>query len=247
MSSLLKKRYRNALADIKLTQIKILIKRRYKMVTLAQKKYTKDDYEITNEYPKCGEELEGIERIRMMFIEVNGKIVAHCRDCACEIIHDRIMRDQKGELVRTVENMEKLFFSIERSHYVTYLAQYFRFIVHNCFKVFGEIWIDSEGIHNNLYVWKRCFKYIKDNKIIIMDDEDKKIYDNLPDEVTIYRGSVYEDGISWTLSKEKAEWFRDRFDEKDSKVFEKTIQKKDIIAYFNGRDEQEIIFLNGVT
>jgi hypothetical protein len=217
------------------------------MNTQVQNKFTKDDIVITDECPKCGEELEGIEQLRMMFIEVNGKIYSHCRDCGCEIIHDRIMRNEQGELVRTVENMEKLFFSIERSHYVTYLIDHFSFIIDNCPELIGEIWIDSEFTYQNLFFWKDVFKIIRDRNICIMDSEDMRVFQTLPNMVKIYRGSLYDKGFSWTLSKERAEWFRDRFDEKDSKVFEKTIQKKDIIAYFNGREEQEIIFLNDVT
>ena len=48
--------------------------------------------------------------------------------------------------------------------------------------------------------------------------------------------------MSWTLSKEKAEWFRDRYKGlRDCKLFEKRIKKDEVLAYINARGEEEII------
>jgi hypothetical protein len=46
--------------------------------------------------------------------------------------------------------------------------------------------------------------------------------------------------LSWTLDKNQAKWFANRF-EKDGVVLEKRISKKNIVAYFNGRNEEEVI------
>ena len=76
-----------------------------------------------------------------------------------------------------------------------------------------------------------------------------------PEKVGIYRGMTKielksgEFGISWTLDKEKAEFFAYTYVRNTStNLLPKTVHKiivdkKDIIAYFNGRKEQEIIYI----
>ena len=45
------------------------------------------------------------------------------------------------------------------------------------------------------------------------------------------------------LSKEKGEWFAERFNElyEDYLFYEKTITADDVLFYTNGRDEQEVV------
>lgn len=84
----------------------------------------------------------------------------------------------------------------------------------------------------------------KADKGLLMDKRERKVFDSLPDVVTVYRGCYgkgAQKGISWTLSFEKAKWFADRFPMWKGTVYTATIPKKYIYAYFNDRDEQEII------
>ncbi len=84
----------------------------------------------------------------------------------------------------------------------------------------------------------------KADKGLLMDKLERKVFDSLPDVVTVYRGCYgkgAQKGISWTLSFEKAKWFADRFPMWKGTVYTATIPKKYIYAYFNDRDEQEII------
>ena len=46
--------------------------------------------------------------------------------------------------------------------------------------------------------------------------------------------------LSWTLDKDTAEWFAHRFGENGT-VYEAQIQKKYIYAFFNSRNESEVI------
>lgn len=78
-----------------------------------------------------------------------------------------------------------------------------------------------------------------------MSAEDKKVFDNLPNQIKVYRGYVphlNRFGYSHTLDKEKAEWFAKRFNAK-GRVWAKTISKDKVFAYTNERGEQEIIIL----
>lgn len=66
---------------------------------------------------------------------------------------------------------------------------------------------------------------------------------NLSGVVEIYRGVTDEsgrNGISWTLNKEKAEWFANRFKE-NGIVYRAKVKASNILYYIDDRDEDEII------
>lgn len=46
--------------------------------------------------------------------------------------------------------------------------------------------------------------------------------------------------LSWTLDRDTAEWFAYRFGEEGT-VYEAQIQKEHILAFFNGRNESEVV------
>ena len=83
----------------------------------------------------------------------------------------------------------------------------------------------------------------------IMNAEDYATLRGFPEVLTIYRGAnlteqaagVY--GLSWTRSRAIAEFFAWRFNAEDRTraVFRTTVRAADVLAYFNTRDEQEII------
>lgn len=67
----------------------------------------------------------------------------------------------------------------------------------------------------------------------------------LDDTVTVYRGVRSErpgsiKAMSWTLSRETAQWFANRYG-KAGTVYEAAIEKKHIHALFLGRNESEVI------
>lgn len=83
----------------------------------------------------------------------------------------------------------------------------------------------------------------KCNKDFLMENDEKATLESLADEITIYRGfysNKYYNALSWTFEKKTACFFAKRFSEKGS-IYQATIKKEDIYAYFNCRNEQEII------
>ena len=65
------------------------------------------------------------------------------------------------------------------------------------------------------------------------------------DPLKVFRGvqlSLMEDGLSWTLSRKRAQWFADRHGD-DGHVFERKVLRKDVLYYTNAREEQEIVIL----
>ena len=111
-------------------------------------------------------------------------------------------------------------------------------------------WVMSEAPNMDANMSKaqavRLFKICNPEKL--MDKEDFEAYKQLPDEVTVYRGlgtlnATNIKALSWTLNAEKAEWFANRFDfgQGNGKVYRATIKRKYIFAYFNERQEHEVI------
>lgn len=109
-----------------------------------------------------------------------------------------------------------------------------------------DCWTMEEYTSRNPNITKKemvsLFKKAK--KEYMMDEDELKVFQNLPDEVTIYRGvrdRKWQKELSWTLDYEQAEWFATRFESKEQIVYEVTLPKKEIITYINDRDEQEVI------
>ena len=68
----------------------------------------------------------------------------------------------------------------------------------------------------------------------------------LPNQFPIYRGFLGKrgNGMSWTLDESKAEWFAHRFaigESKQPRLAKGIVAKKHVLAYFEGRNEKEIV------
>jgi len=110
--------------------------------------------------------------------------------------------------------------------------------------VVKDWYTQTEIVYQNLQLWIDTFKSIKNTKLL-MDYDELNYFNNLPKKIVIYRGGVSKRGISWTLNKDIAEWFANRFRaiNKGGQLFEKKVYKNDCIAYFNDREEEEIIYI----
>lgn len=115
----------------------------------------------------------------------------------------------------------------------------------------ADVWIDSENIWQNLDEWREVLLDERPSRHCMMDEEEQTAFAALPDEIEIYRGcnlGVNEDGMSWTTDRSRAEWFAKRFEREDFEaiVIVAKVKKEDVIAYFTGRNESEIL-ANDVT
>lgn len=86
----------------------------------------------------------------------------------------------------------------------------------------------------------------------LMNDEELSFFGNLPNDFTIYRAMSKKEMVngrfrfSWTLSEAIAEKFRERNELLYSDhivVHSITVNKKNVLAYLNGRKEEEIIYI----
>jgi hypothetical protein len=99
----------------------------------------------------------------------------------------------------------------------------------------------------------RLFKSNLPDRHTFMDFEEQKVFNELPNVVTIYRGcSVGEIKnqtfrYSWSLDKDVAEFFANKRKTEEgfpTQVVEIKACKSKIIAYLDGREEKEVIYLH---
>jgi hypothetical protein len=109
----------------------------------------------------------------------------------------------------------------------------------------SSIWTDTENGWQNIEQWRELFGSSRPSRNFLMDEDEQFAFDNLGDKFTVYRGcqeGLNEDGISWTLKREKAQWFANRFQD-DGVILEKAVTKQDAVALFIGRNESEVVII----
>lgn len=114
-------------------------------------------------------------------------------------------------------------------------------------KMVAAWWADTEFPHHRIETWLEILDHPDAHHM--MAPSDREVYDALPEVVTVHRGIGPEgtaDGLSWTLSHEKAVWFAQRFASTTStsgEVVTREVAKERITAYLDRRSEQEVIVL----
>ena len=114
-------------------------------------------------------------------------------------------------------------------------------------EILADAWIRSENPNMDKNFVKKSLvdMFKKADQSILMDGEEKEMFDSFDDTVTIYRGVTSYNAknikaLSWTTEYQTAEWFAHRFGEEGT-VYEAQISKEHILAFFNGRNESEVI------
>lgn len=119
---------------------------------------------------------------------------------------------------------------------------------HAYWALVGLTWRDTEGAAEQIDDWLALLGSTRPHREAMMSQEDLRIYRQLPERITAYRGisgaEKLDRGVSWTLSRPKAKWFANRsariFGGR-SRVLSREIDHCNVIAYLDA--EQEIIVL----
>ena len=153
-----------------------------------------------------------------------------------------------AEQVDEADTPFRLFMMIEKSYALGYLKYAEPYLSEQDFgQLLSSAWISNESPNSDPNISKhrfvRMFKSVAPE--YLMDAEELQQLQELDETVTIYRGvTPYNQknikALSWTLDRDKAEWFAHRFGE-DGTVYEAQIDKEHILALFTGRNEAEII------
>lgn len=130
----------------------------------------------------------------------------------------------------------------ERPHRLPMLAEWRARMTREQFRdVLPDAWQDAEEPHQHGALPLRLFRaagFLTDAPTA---------WKKLPAKFTIYRGASRKPtagggGISWTINRAKGEWFARRFTKpRHCKLWVAEIRKRDALAYFNGRGEDEVV------
>lgn len=150
--------------------------------------------------------------------------------------------------ITNAEDVYRIFMMVNKPYALTFLKFASKHLSFDDFsKILGDAWVMSENPNCDANVSKSELVdfFAAANPEVIMTPEERKQLDELDDIVTVYRGvtSYNADNVralSWSLDYDKANWFAHRFNE-DGTVYQAQINKQDILALFNGRNEAEVI------
>jgi hypothetical protein len=111
----------------------------------------------------------------------------------------------------------------------------------------SAVWTDSENIWQHQEGWEEILSSDRPCREAMMEEGERTFLRLCPDELKVYRGFNREgraDGLSWTHDVGKAEWFARYLCHEPHQrktVVEGTIRKSDILAIFDGRNENEVV------
>ncbi len=150
------------------------------------------------------------------------------------------------EKIDTVDNVYQIFAMVSKP----YLPGFFKWAESDLSEkdyaeMLAHLWTRVEFPNNDVNVSTSDFRdfFKKSKKRFLMDRDEYKVFEALPQTITVYRGlqkDATAKALSWTLDKSVAEWFAHRFDY-NGEVIEGTIDKNYVFAYFDRRNEKEIV------
>ena len=168
----------------------------------------------------------------------------------CNILEDNLALEKRKSFLREQINSsieaKQIFILIRKSYRLTFYKYVYKFLSKEEKAVLLiEAYCNSEFPNADVNVTtSNLLKYFKmADKSFLMSKEEKEIYDNLPNEVIVYRGvskqHLNPNALSWTLSKEQAEWFSTRF-HSSGYVLKAKIKKENIFC-FKSLEEETIL------
>lgn len=160
------------------------------------------------------------------------------------------LEKMQERVIKTIDAVEKYsqFLVIVRTPFLPAFFKFtYRFLgLDDYSEALADIWtlvefpnIDVNVSHKEFV---RFFQMARKDRL--MDSDEYKVYKNLPEEITVYRGTGkgarHLLGLSWTLDYEKAKWFATRWNKKGV-IYKGKIRKEDVLAYFSRRNESEVV------
>jgi len=109
----------------------------------------------------------------------------------------------------------------------------------------GFVWWRTENFTER-WLWRGLLQRHPEHRAAMMSDAEQGKLASLPEQVEVWRGvsdAEYAEGFSWTLSRRQAHWFAKRFafEGTSPRLLRGSIARTDVIAFLDGRSEQEIV------
>jgi hypothetical protein len=114
-------------------------------------------------------------------------------------------------------------------------------------ELLGSIWVNSENIYQEEDLWREALSCDRYGRYWMMEKEERDhLKGGYLKTLQVYRGfhnDGREHGLSWTANPITAKWFARRHAQSGEvpRVATGTIDKKSVIAFFNGRSETEMV------
>lgn len=122
---------------------------------------------------------------------------------------------------------------------------------HAKLELLRDVWIDTERPHVNRGAWARYWNWVLGNRhhMSIYTMAELNVREQFDNMIPLYRGIHGEPdtgnpGLSWTTSRERAEWFARRwqgYSDNSCWLLKGSVKSKDVIGPFTQRGEDEII------
>lgn len=153
-------------------------------------------------------------------------------------------KNRKRRLINEADDAESILWIILKSYRLSFLVSIKDYLSIDEFsELLALTWTTVEKVDKSLLpLFKKC------NKEKLMDKDELRAYQELPESITIFRG-VSEinkrriKGLSWTTDYEVAKMFAGRYSgySKGGTIYQATIAKKYVYAFFMCREESEVI------
>ena len=160
----------------------------------------------------------------------------------------KLWRGYMSGLIDKANSAYSIFMLLNKTYGLTFLKYAKQYLsTEDLTAILADAWMRSENPNMDANVTKSelVSMFEKADKTMIMTDEERKRLSEFGETVTVYRGVTPYNArnvkaLSWTVDKKKAEWFAHRFGENGT-VYKARIQKADVLAFFMGRNESEIV------
>lgn len=158
-------------------------------------------------------------------------------------------RRQLKQQIDELSDVKDIFLMLNKPYILTFISYIESMLTDaELGTILSDNWTRIEDITGDCNVNGRKLVtwFLRADKRSLMTEDEYSVYESLPEEVTIYRGVTEYNrrktmALSWTIDREKAVWFANRFETGTGEVWQMTIPKERICCFFSGRNEQEVI------
>ena len=159
-----------------------------------------------------------------------------------------LWRQENIRQIKEARTPHEISFMVTKSYslaFLKYVAPHLS--IKDLSEMLSDVWVRTESPNNdpNMSKNRLLSLFKKAEPKFLMNEDEYDEFQALDNTVTVYRGVTSHNAknvkaLSWTLSYDTADWFAHRFGE-DGTVYEAQIDRRHIYAYFNRRNEHEVI------
>jgi len=155
---------------------------------------------------------------------------------------------QMSKQIDESHNAHFVYYLLNDSYRLMFLNDISKYLsIEDFSDLLGDAWVTSDYANLDRNVSKQqLLKLFKSaDKSKLMSEDELETFNDFDDEIVVYRGVSSGNinnikALSWTTSFGKAKWFSERWG-KGGKIYSATIDKENILAFFDRKNEDEVI------